>query len=385
MEKKFIFGQYFTKKEIIPKLLNLLLKYKKYTTAIRILEPAFGSGNFISILKSKGFKNIEGCEIDPELTTNPKDFFKYSLSEKFDLIIGNPPFTKYNLEESYYYPKKYYLEGVNPTLYLNGELLKKDKLQIENAFILKAIKHLRNENSTIAFVLPISFFIKGKNLEVKKEIIKRFSTIIIYQSETNLVEDPIQCCFAIFTKIDILNRKIVLIYEDSKNVYEIVDEEQLLTEELIPSSFLYKKNVKQIGTSLSKFLLNKSVKYKLSYKENNINGANIISRRKIPQDANPEDYYLAVVRVGNSSVGRAGLINPQRDILNAMFYVFQFVDQYNKNKRIKEAICEEVNANQEYFKKITSRVGSKSIKKEDILSLKIKLDLSEEDSIAINA
>ncbi len=53
--------------------------------------------NFIKVLNKEGFHNIQECEIDPELTNNPLDFF-YPLEKKFDLIIGNPPFTKYNLK-----------------------------------------------------------------------------------------------------------------------------------------------------------------------------------------------------------------------------------------------------------------------------------------------
>jgi hypothetical protein len=117
-DKKFILGQYFTRKEIVKKVINLILKYKGYDKKIRILEPSFGTGNFIQILGDKGFTNIEGCEIGSQWTKKPSDFFLYPLDEKFDLVIGNPPFTKYNLKESYYYPKKYFLSAIHPARYL---------------------------------------------------------------------------------------------------------------------------------------------------------------------------------------------------------------------------------------------------------------------------
>lgn len=59
-KKKFILGQYFTKKSIVDKTINLILKYKKYDKTIKILEPSFGTGNFIKGLKDKGFNNIVG-------------------------------------------------------------------------------------------------------------------------------------------------------------------------------------------------------------------------------------------------------------------------------------------------------------------------------------
>lgn len=66
INKKYRLGQYFTRKEIIEKALKLLSEYKPYKSSIKILEPSFGSGNFIEILRSKGFKHIKGCEIDPD-------------------------------------------------------------------------------------------------------------------------------------------------------------------------------------------------------------------------------------------------------------------------------------------------------------------------------
>jgi len=369
--KKFILGQYFTQKEIVKKVIDLILKYKKYDKRIRILEPSFGTGNFIQILKEEGFSNIEGCEIDPEFTNNPCDFFLYPIEEKFDLIIGNPPFTKYNIKESYYYPKNYIISSIPAGKYLNNRLIKKEKVQIENAFILKSIKHLKDENSAIGVVLPISFFIKGKNLEIKKEIIKRFSTIIVYQNDQRWVDEPIPCCFGVFTNIKEFKDKIILLYEDGGNVEELLDKSTLLNEELIPKSFLYKKNNHLSGIPLSKFLSDNKITYKRSYKENNVSGANILEKTLIPKNENIPDYYLAVVRVGNSSVGRTGLINIKKDILNDMFYIFEFKEEYNTDRELKEKICRMMNKNQEHFKNLTFRVGSKSIKKEDILDFKI--------------
>lgn len=369
--KRYVLGQYFTRKEMIEKSLALLLKYKPYKTGIRILEPSFGSGNFIEVLKQNGFDNIEGCEIDPALTRKPMNFFKYPLENKFDLIIGNPPFTKYNIEESYYYTKDYFFNGVNPTSYLNEKFVKKGKMQIENAFILKSIKHLKNNQSSMAFVLPISFFIKDKNMDVKRAIAKRFSTIIIYQTDINFVDDPIPCCFAIFTNVNKFKDKIILLYENGTNVYEVLDKSELL-EELIPKTFLYKKNNHQTGTPLSKFLSSEVVRYKMSFEKYNVSGANILERTIIPPNRIISNYCLAVARVGNSSVGRAGLINIHADVLNGLFYVFNFKDDYNDDSHLKEKLCELINQNQEYFKSITLRVGSKSIKKSEILGFKVK-------------
>lgn len=370
-DKKFILGQYFTRKEIVKKVIDLILKYKRYNKKIQILEPSFGTGNFIQILKEKGFTNIEGCEIDSQWTEKSHDFFLYLLDKKFDLVIGNPPFTKYNIKGSYYYPKRYFISAIHPAKYLTRKLVKKEKIQMENAFILKSIKHLKDENSSIGFVLPISFFIKGKNLDVKKEILNRFSTIIVYQNDRKWVDEPIPCCFAILANIKRLRNKVVLLYEDGGEIEEILDKSDLLTEELIPKLFLYKKKNNLKGIPISEFLLDERIKYKKSFTENNISGANIVEKIQIPKGENVSDYYLAVVRVGNASVGRTGLINIKKDTLNDMFYVFEFKEKYNQNRELKEKICRLLNKSLDHFKNLTFRVGSKSIKKSDILEFKI--------------
>ena len=184
--KKFVLGQYWTKEEIVKRVIDLLQSYKNYNKEISILEPSAGTRNFVKELEKRGFNKIKECEIDEDLTSNPQDFFDFEKSSKFDLIIGNPPFTKYNVKNSYFYPSKY-----STVSFLENGLNKKEKMQIEKAFILKSIKHLKNEESSIAFVLPISFFIGNKNKETKQIILDNFSTIIIYQNDKNWFEEPI--------------------------------------------------------------------------------------------------------------------------------------------------------------------------------------------------
>jgi len=371
--KQEILGQYFTKIEIVNRLLDLLFKHKKYSNNIKILEPSFGTRNFITGLKQKKFLAIDGCEIDQELTKAPSDFFDMPLDKKYDLVVGNPPFSKYNLKESYFSLEKYIKSKIWPSSYLTKNELKKKKEKIENIFILKSLRHLKNNDSSIAFVLPISFFIKNKNKNVKNEILRYFSTIIIYQNDKVWFDRNIPCCFAIFTNLEKLKNKIIVIYENSTKNEEIFDISNI-HEELIPQVIFHKNNgyiKNDKGIPLSKFFENKNIKVKKSYKENNISAKNILKKNIIPKNKLIENYKIAVVRVGNASVGKCGLINEKEDILNDMFYIFDVKDQYKKNKQIKENICKQINKNIDYFRNITCRVGSKSIKKEDIYNYKI--------------
>jgi len=295
------------------------------------------------------------------------------LTKKYDLLIGNPPFSKYNLKESYFSLTNYFKSAVWPSLYLTKKELKKDKEKIENIFILKSLKHIKDESSSIGYVLPISFFIKNKNKSVKDEILKYFSTIIIYQNDKIWFDRNIPCCFAIFINIKKLENKIIVIYENSVQNEEVFDIKNI-HEELIPQIIFHKNNgyiKNDKGIPLKEFLESKNVKVKKSYKENNISASNILEKNKIPINEPVENYKLAIVRVGNASVGKCGLINIKNDVLNDMFYIFDVKDQYKKNKQIKENICQQINRKIDYFRNITCRVGSKSIKKEDIFNLKI--------------
>lgn len=372
---KFKYGQYFTKTKIVERVLKLILEFKKYPRNISILEPSFGTGNFFKVLSENYFNNVIGCEIDPALTEEPTDFFDYPLSNKFDLIIGNPPFTKYNVFESYYYPNNYKNSNISPSTYLTEQLLKKEKEKIENVFILKCLKHLKNNDSSIAFVLPISFFIKNRNKEIKQKLLEKFSTIIIFQNKEVWFDYHIPCCFAIFTNVDDFKDKVILQFENGeshRHILQISD----FHEELIPEVVFNKKHgivQNSLGIELRTYLSENKLRVEKSFGNNNISAKNILEKVKIPNNEKIEPYKLAVVRVGNSSVGKCGLINIEKDVLNDMFYILDFQKEHQNNKLIKEAICEAINQNQAYFKNITCRVGSKSIKKEDVFNFKIDI------------
>lgn len=374
--KREVLGQYFTKLETVNKLVELLLSYKIFSKNINILEPSFGTGNFITVLKQKGFTSIDGCEIDSFLTNTPEDFFDFPLNKIYDLIIGNTPFTKYNLPESYFKPKEYSKKLIKPWQYLPAKESKSEKLKIENSFIYKSLYHLKNnKDSSIGFVLPISFFIKNRNRDLKNALIKKFKTIIIYQNNDIWFDYNIPCCFTIFSDIDSLKNKIKLIYED-KIIHSFEFDFKDIHEELIPEVIKNKANCNITngdGTPLNFYLDERRVLINKSYVDNNISAKNILEKNIIPDNKNIDDYKLAIVRVGNSSVGKAGLINIKEDILNDMFFIFDLKDEYKSNKLIKEKICNYINFNSDYFKNITSRVGSKSIKKEDVYNFKVTL------------
>lgn len=141
------YGQYFTPKIVADFMVGLA----EITPESKILEPSSGQGVFLDILYNKGYKNIIAYEIDTELDGNKYNFVRHEsfvsakVSEKFDLIIGNPPYIRWkNLEPEL---KE---ELSNNTLwnkYFNSLC---DYLYI---FILKSIEIL-NDNGQLIFICP---------------------------------------------------------------------------------------------------------------------------------------------------------------------------------------------------------------------------------------
>lgn len=138
------YGQYFTKTDIAEFMVSLIT----HDSNASILEPSCGEGVFLDKLEKKNFNNVCAYEIDSNLAQEYQNvkyesFISSPVDEKFDVIIGNPPYIRWkNLEAEL----KNELE--------NNSLWKKyfnslcDYLFI---FILKSIEQL-NDNGELIFI-----------------------------------------------------------------------------------------------------------------------------------------------------------------------------------------------------------------------------------------
>lgn len=154
------FGIFFTPPKTISKILDNLKPY--YLSIKTILEPSFGSGEFITQLTGVlPNSTIYGVEYNDKIYENINkdttfcnneniylingdylkvDFSKLNNGENFDLIIGNPPYfvMKKNDINQDYFP---YFTG-RPNIFI--------------PFIIKSLYKL-NSGGILAFVLPKSF------------------------------------------------------------------------------------------------------------------------------------------------------------------------------------------------------------------------------------
>ncbi len=141
-------GQVFTPQHIVSEMLMLRKNHG------RILEPSCGDGAF--------FRNIPDCvgiEIDSEHC--PKgainiDFFDYPTIEKFDTIIGNPPYVRF--------------QDINETTKSKLEsCLFDERSNLYLFFIEKCIRHLK-EHGELIFITPRDFLKATSSIKLNKFI-----------------------------------------------------------------------------------------------------------------------------------------------------------------------------------------------------------------------
>ena len=141
-------GQVFTPQEIVAEMLQLRKNFG------RVLEPSCGNGAFF-----KEIPNCIGIEIDPSHCPENAlniDFFDYSIQEKFDTIIGNPPYVRY--------------QDINDST--KGKLHSKifdSRSNLYLFFIEKCINHL-NEGGELIFITPRDFFKATSSILLNKFI-----------------------------------------------------------------------------------------------------------------------------------------------------------------------------------------------------------------------
>ncbi len=154
-------GQIFTPNGIVHKMLEL----RKNKGSI--LEPSSGRGAFLSQLE----KDAVGIELDGDLFNDKRvrkcDFFSYSIKNKFDTIIGNPPYVRFqDIQQSS-------KESLNMNWFD-----KRSNLYL--FFIAKSIKHLKPRGELI-FITPRNFLKATNSIRLNKELYQQGSMTHYYE------------------------------------------------------------------------------------------------------------------------------------------------------------------------------------------------------------
>ena len=149
MSKEKSFGQYFTPSIVAQLMTELITDGSKKR---RILEPSAGKGIFLEKLANMGYQNLTGIEIDPLIANQSpfplkvSNFFDFPLKEKFDIIIGNPPYVRWkNLPPD---QRNYLISSSFWHKRMNG------LTDILQPFIFKSVDHLKPGGELI-FITPV--------------------------------------------------------------------------------------------------------------------------------------------------------------------------------------------------------------------------------------
>ncbi len=163
MERAKNLGQYFTPEHVA----DFMISLSDASKGAKILEPACGEGVFLKLLQEKGYRNILGYEIDNSLNAvtdakiNYKSFINENFTEKYNLIIGNPPYIRWkNLDQE--------LKGEleNNKLWQRYFNSLCDYLCI---FILKSVELLK-DNGELIFITP-EYWVNTKHAQVLRDFL----------------------------------------------------------------------------------------------------------------------------------------------------------------------------------------------------------------------
>lgn len=229
-------GIYFTSQNIINKAISRIQNHKKETLEehiqsmlshieddelkFKILEPSCGSCEFINTLSNLFPKcNIVGIEKNKTIFNEIQklnfnnnnvnlindDFIEYNTTDKYDLIIGNPPFfviPKNSIDKTFYD-------------YFTG------RPNIFNIFIIKSLR-LLNNNGILCFVLPKSFLNCIYYNKTRKHIFNSYKIIdIIPLNDDNFIDTTQETILFIIQNINDFNNHPFCVI---KNDYVIFQE-----------------------------------------------------------------------------------------------------------------------------------------------------------------
>jgi tRNA1(Val) A37 N6-methylase TrmN6 len=176
-------GIFFTPPSTIAENITMISDYIQ--DGIDILEPSCGSGEYITQLneiypnsKIKGveynqviYEKIKHLNETDNITIHNADFLEYNDNQKYDLIIGNPPYfvmKKNDLGEKYHD----YFDG-RPNIFI--------------PFIIKCLGML-NPEGILSFVLPKNFINSLYYDKTRKYINENFTIVNIIEMTDNYLE-----------------------------------------------------------------------------------------------------------------------------------------------------------------------------------------------------
>jgi adenine-specific DNA-methyltransferase len=261
------YGQFFTEENLCDYVLNKINEIKSIKG--NILEPSFGSGNFINNLEKYNDINLDGVEIDEmhynnyinnnynkNVCLHNIDFLKFNNNKKYDFIIGNPPYIElcysfYSKEEQLILKNKY--KGIS-----NG------RTNLVHFFMEKSFS-LIEEDGIIAYLLPSSILTSPTYKAVRKYIYDNFNVECLI--EDVLFKDvAIKVCLLVIRKKK-NNGKYFFINDDN---YYIMENYNKFTESKTIKDCGFNVNIGEVVWNQKKEILSNNESDQMLIYSNNI-------------------------------------------------------------------------------------------------------------------
>ncbi len=184
-------------------------------SSLDVLEPSCGDGNFV--VKLLGSKKLVAQDIDQDALDKMKkrcgfegkneDYLTSDENEKFDLIIGNPPYINIHdlSEDSREEVKKF-------------EVCSSGTVDIYYAFIEKSLKKL-NKNGVLKFIIPNTWLINASAKKLRS-LLSNYNTHV-FDFESEKVFDGVGTYTCILTVKNDGNKNIVVKTKSDKFVVDI--------------------------------------------------------------------------------------------------------------------------------------------------------------------
>jgi adenine-specific DNA-methyltransferase len=151
-------GIFFTPKKVRDLVYEKLNEYN--VKPLHILEPSFGSGEFLHDLRRiyplstltgvEKNKELFDAMLSPRIEAIHSDFMEWKTTEKYDLIVGNPPYFTVSTEGLTATEKKEFMKKHStcmtgrPNMYV--------------LFLYKCLHEHLAENGYLAFIIPTSLY-----------------------------------------------------------------------------------------------------------------------------------------------------------------------------------------------------------------------------------
>jgi adenine-specific DNA-methyltransferase len=177
---------------------------------LKILEPSCGEGAFLNeLINNKNYDNkncdniiyandisssfVEKCKKEfNNVKYSVKDYINFEPNEKYDIIIGNPPYIRIqNLNETYKNAIK------NEFSLITGNL------DMYHYFILKSIKLINNTGKLI-FIIPNSFLYNKSSSHIKQFLLdnKLIEYIIDFKERKIFNGISVYTCIIVINKVN---------------------------------------------------------------------------------------------------------------------------------------------------------------------------------------